>query len=75
MGFTPDSLGSLLSYTSNAREAVNMVSSQEYQLAFLVNPVRPADIKNVADSGGRMPKKSSYFYPKLPAGLVFYRFV
>jgi uncharacterized protein (DUF1015 family) len=75
MGFTPETLGSLLSYTSDAREAINLVSSQEYQLAFLVNPVRSSDIKSVADSGGRMPKKSTYFYPKLPAGLVFYRFV
>ena len=75
MGFTPETLGSLLSYTSDAGEAINLVSSQEYQLAFLVNPVRPSDIKSVADCGGRMPKKSTYFYPKLPAGLVFYRFV
>jgi uncharacterized protein (DUF1015 family) len=75
MGFTPETLGSLLSYTSDAREAINLVTSQEYQLAFLVNPVHSSDIKSVADSGGRMPKKSTYFYPKMPAGLVFYRFV
>jgi uncharacterized protein (DUF1015 family) len=24
----------------------------------------------VADAGERMPHKSTYFYPKLPAGLV-----
>ena len=75
MGFTPGALDSILSYTSDAYEAINLISSQEYQIAFLVNPIRPVDIKSVADSGGRMPKKSTYFYPKLPAGLVFYRFV
>ena len=26
----------------------------------------------VADAGGRMPQKSTYFYPKLPTGLVMY---
>ncbi len=75
MGFTPEAIGSLLSYTHDAREAVSLVQSQEYQLAFLVNPVTPTDIKSVADSGGRMPKKSTYFYPKMPAGLIFYSFV
>ena len=74
MGFTPEAIGSLLSYTYDSGEAVKLVSSQEYQLAFLVNPVRPSDIKSIADSGGRMPKKSTYFYPKIPAGLVFYSF-
>jgi len=26
----------------------------------------------VADAGARMPPKSTFFYPKLPAGLVMY---
>ncbi|MGD9118973.1 MAG: DUF1015 domain-containing protein, partial [Dehalococcoidia bacterium] len=59
MGFTPEAIGSLLSYTHDADEAIRLVSSQEYQLAFLVNPVKPSDIKSVADSGDRMPKKST----------------
>jgi uncharacterized protein (DUF1015 family) len=63
-----------LSYTHDAAEAVHLVSSREYQLAFLVNPVKAEMIKTIADSGDRMPKKSTYFYPKMPAGLVFYKF-
>jgi len=74
MGLTPDSSGFYLSYTHDAEEAVKLVSSGEYQLAFLVNPVKPEMIKAIADSGDRMPKKSTYFYPKMPAGLVFYKF-
>ena len=74
LGFTPEAINSLLFYTHDAREAVNLVSSQEYQVAFLVKSVSPSDIKSVADSGGRMPKKSTYFYPKIPAGLVFHTF-
>jgi uncharacterized protein (DUF1015 family) len=27
----------------------------------------------VADADDRMPRKSTYFYPKAPAGLVLYR--
>jgi len=32
-------------------------------------------IKAIADTGDRMPRKSTYFYPKEPAGLVFNRLV
>jgi uncharacterized protein (DUF1015 family) len=74
MGLTPDTSGSFLAYTHDAQEAIRQVLSQEYQLAFLVKPIRPDLIKTIADSGDRMPKKSTYFYPKMPAGLVFYRF-
>ncbi|UCD54350.1 MAG: DUF1015 family protein [Dehalococcoidia bacterium] len=30
-------------------------------------------LKAIADAGDRLPRKSTYFYPKLPAGLVFRR--
>jgi uncharacterized protein (DUF1015 family) len=46
----------------------------EYQLAILLRPVRAETIKAIADAGDRMPRKSTYFYPKAPSGLVFYRF-
>ncbi|MBI2851142.1 MAG: DUF1015 family protein, partial [Chloroflexi bacterium] len=45
------------------------------QLAILLSPVKPETIKAVADAGDRMPAKSTYFYPKAPAGLVFNRLV
>ena len=56
-------------------DAINRVLDQEYQLAFLLKPITPAVVKAVADVGGRMPRKSTYFYPKAPAGLVFHRLV
>ena len=61
-----------LNYSYDKAEAIKQVLEQEYQLAFLLSPVKPKVIKAVADVGDRMPKKSTYFYPKLPAGLVFY---
>lgn len=64
-----------IAYSYDKREAVNRVLDQEYQLAFLLSPVKPEVIKAVADAGDRMPRKSTYFYPKLPAGLVFRRLV
>ena len=54
--------------------AVEKVQAGEYQLGIIVNPIKPEVIKSIADKGDRMPKKSTYFYPKAPAGLVSYRF-
>jgi len=60
-------------YTPNAIEARRLVESGEYQLAFLLNPIPVATIKTIANSNDRMPGKSTYFYPKLPTGLVINR--
>jgi len=65
----------ILAYSYDRRDAVSRVSDQEYQLALLVSPVKADIIKAIADTGDRMPRKSTYFYPKLPSGLVFYRLV
>ncbi|MDD5081925.1 MAG: DUF1015 domain-containing protein [Dehalococcoidales bacterium] len=59
-----------IAYTHDIMDAVNRVRDQEYQLAFLLKPVKSTVIKAIADVSDRMPRKSTYFYPKLPAGLV-----
>ncbi len=64
-----------LAYSYDRLDAVNRVLDQEYQLAFLLSPVKAEMMKAVADTGDRMPRKSTYFYPKLPAGLIFNRLV
>jgi uncharacterized protein (DUF1015 family) len=74
LGLRHDTAGVSIDYTDNAPEAIERVAGQEYQLALIVNPVKPGVIKAIADSGDRMPHKSTYFYPKIPAGLVLYRF-
>jgi len=66
--------GAFLDYNHDAADSVRKVVDGEYQLGIIVNPVQPGVIKAIADSGDRMPKKSTYFYPKVPAGLVSYRF-
>jgi len=59
-----------LEFTRDALEAVSQVDSGAYQMAFLINPTRVASVLDAADSGKRLPQKSTYFYPKTPAGLV-----
>jgi uncharacterized protein (DUF1015 family) len=62
-----------LTFSYDRQEAVRKISDREYQLAFLLSPVKAELVKAIADGGERMPRKSTYFYPKPPAGLVFRR--
>jgi uncharacterized protein (DUF1015 family) len=62
-------------YSHDRQSAVNRVLDQEYQLAFFLRPVQPQMVRVVADAGETMPRKSTYFYPKTPVGLIFYRLV
>ncbi len=59
-----------IAYSVNAIEAYQQIRERKYQLAFLLNPPQPETVKAIADANDRMPRKSTYFYPKLPAGLI-----
>ncbi len=75
LGLTQERASVFLDYNHDAVDSITKVSDGEYQLCIMVNPVKPSAIKAIADSSDRMPHKSTYFYPKAPAGLVCYRFV
>ncbi len=75
LGLNSESSEAIITHSYDKVDAVNKVSSQEYQLALLLSQIKVEVIKAVADAGDRMPKKSTYFYPKPPAGLVIYRMV
>jgi uncharacterized protein (DUF1015 family) len=66
IAFNKDDIG----YTSDIAEACREITEGHYQLAFLVQLPELGVVKAVADAGDRMPRKSTYFYPKVPAGLV-----
>lgn len=75
LGLTQEKAGVGLDYNHDIAESITKVLEGEYQLGIIVNPVKPGAIKAIADSGDRMPHKSTYFYPKAPAGIMLYRFV
>jgi uncharacterized protein (DUF1015 family) len=54
----------------DAGEAVAAVEKGEAQAAFLLNPTAMDQVRDVAEAGEVMPQKSTFFYPKLPSGLV-----
>jgi len=62
-----------VSFTRSEQEALEEVGAREAGLAFLLPPCTSADIMAVADAGDVMPHKSTYFYPKVPTGLVMAR--
>jgi len=62
---------SALWFTEDAGEALAAVRDGRCRYALLLNPVPVRRILAVADAGERMPQKSTFFYPKVPTGLVF----
>ncbi|MGD9116146.1 MAG: DUF1015 domain-containing protein [Dehalococcoidia bacterium] len=68
-----ESAESVINYSYDGQDAVSRVLQQEYQLAFLLSPVRAEAVKAIADAGDKMSRKATYFYPKAPAGLVLHR--
>jgi uncharacterized protein (DUF1015 family) len=61
---------SALAYTRNPADAVEAVRDGRAGLAFLVSPCTSQEVMAVADARENMPQKSTYFYPKVPTGLV-----
>ena len=66
----PTARGTRLTYTTDVREAIAAVDRGDYDCAFFLRPTRVSDVMEAARAGERMPGKSTYFYPKIPAGLL-----
>jgi uncharacterized protein (DUF1015 family) len=60
----------LIGYASTADKAWQAVDSGDYDAAFLLNPTRIEQVEEVARKGLIMPRKSTYFYPKVRSGIV-----
>lgn len=61
-----------VAYFREAGEALAQVRGGHAQMAFLMNPVRIEQMRDVAFAGEVMPQKSTDFYPKLLSGLAVY---
>ena len=64
--------GRYVSYAREVAEALEPVLRGDAQLAFLVNPVTLAQLRENTFAGEVMPQKSTDFYPKLLSGLTIY---
>lgn len=59
-----------LTYSADAAEVIERVQSGGAAAGVLVTPTDLSEVMSVADEGGVMPPKSTFFYPKVPSGLV-----
>ncbi|HEV8718471.1 MAG TPA: DUF1015 domain-containing protein [Candidatus Binatia bacterium] len=73
LGFPPEVQKQRLAYTVDEEEALRWVAERRCQAAFFLNPTTFAQVAEVCGHGETMPQKSTYFFPKLLTGLVFYR--
>ncbi len=73
LGFSKEELDNeeIFHYQSDMVEALSLVDSGNYQMAFLLNPTKMEHVKEVTGNALIMPRKSTYFYPKVLTGLVF----
>jgi uncharacterized protein (DUF1015 family) len=60
-----------LRYARDAKQALALVERGDYDAAFFMAPVPIEQVRAVAAAGESMPPKSTYFFPKVPTGLVF----
>jgi uncharacterized protein (DUF1015 family) len=61
-----------VTYTPEEDEAKAAVASGVAEAAVLVRPPSVDLVRELAERGETMPQKSTYFYPKLPSGLLFH---
>ena len=72
LGFDQNRLDNeqLIGYASTADKAFQSIDTGTYDVAFILNPTRIEQVQEVAQKGLIMPRKSTYFYPKVKSGLV-----
>jgi len=61
-----------ITYVRDTAEALDRVRSGGANVAFLMNPVRMQQVRDIAFAGEVLPQKSTDFYPKLLSGLAIY---
>jgi uncharacterized protein (DUF1015 family) len=73
LGFDQNRLddATVIGYTTTTRAAVQAVEEGQAELAFILNPTKVEQVQKIARHGLIMPRKSTYFYPKVGSGLVF----
>ena len=60
-----------LGYARDFEQALELIESSAYDAAFFMAPTPVKRVQDVAASGESMPPKSTYFFPKVPTGLLF----
>jgi uncharacterized protein (DUF1015 family) len=72
LGMSEDDIAHLrgLSYARSTGEAIEHVAGGKADAAFFMGATPVQRVRDVAAAGETMPPKSTYFFPKVPTGLV-----
>jgi uncharacterized protein (DUF1015 family) len=73
LGMSADDISHLrgLDYSKSLADAIERVESGAADAGFFMRATPVEQVREVAEAGESMPPKSTYFYPKVPTGLVF----
>jgi uncharacterized protein (DUF1015 family) len=73
LGLSEDDISHLngLGYARSFEEARELVDSGTFDAGFFLRGIPVAQIQEIAAAGVNMPPKSTYFFPKVPTGLLF----
>jgi uncharacterized protein (DUF1015 family) len=74
LGLSEDDISHLhgLGYARSFEEARELVESGRFDAGFFLRGIPVTQIQEVAAAGVNMPPKSTYFFPKVPTGLLFH---
>jgi len=74
LGITEEAIKkeSYITYVRERDRAINAVREGKAQIAFLLNPTRLDQMRDIAFEGNVMPQKSTDLYPKVLSGLTMY---
>jgi uncharacterized protein (DUF1015 family) len=59
-----------IAYRTTAEDAVEAVQNGEADVTFILNATKIDQVRRISEEGLIMPRKSTYFYPKLISGQV-----
>jgi uncharacterized protein (DUF1015 family) len=73
LGMSEDDISHLhgLDYSKDLADAIDAVQTGRADAGFFMRATPVEQVREVAETGESMPPKSTYFYPKVPTGLVF----
>jgi uncharacterized protein (DUF1015 family) len=73
LGFDQNRLddATVIGYATTTQAAIQAVEEGQAELAFILNPTKIEQVQKVARHCLIMPRKSTYFYPKVGSGMVF----
>jgi uncharacterized protein (DUF1015 family) len=72
LGMTPEQQvsGETIRYSQDEDLVLQALEKEDYQAVFLLSATKKEEIQAVVAASEKMPQKSTYFYPKLPSGLI-----